>query len=91
MRVLLPVRVAGTLASTAAACDTALRLAVDVSGSISMGDYHLQMDGLAEALLDPAIIDALAPATTASPWCNGPATGSSSLPCLGSSSLRRTR
>ena len=55
----LPALIACLLASPAAACDTALVLAVDVSGSISMVEYHLQMDGLAEALLDPAIIEAL--------------------------------
>ena len=47
------------MASPAAACDTALLLAVDVSGSIAMDEYYLQMDGLAEPVLDPAIINAL--------------------------------
>ena len=42
-----------------AACETALLLAVDVSGSISLQEYQLQMQGLALALQDPAIIDAL--------------------------------
>ncbi len=47
------------LASAAPACETAIVLAVDVSGSISMDEYDLQMQGLAEALSDPDIIKAL--------------------------------
>lgn len=47
------------LARPVAACETALLLAVDVSGSISLEEYHLQMEGLAQALEDPAIIAAL--------------------------------
>ena len=47
------------LASSAPACETALLLAVDVSGSISNDEYRLQMTGLAEALNDPDIIDAI--------------------------------
>ncbi len=47
------------LARPVAACETALLLAVDVSGSISLQEYHLQMEGLAQALEDPAIVDAL--------------------------------
>lgn len=47
------------LASPAAACDVALLLAVDVSGSISSGEYTLQMQGLAEALQVDDIIKAL--------------------------------
>jgi Ca-activated chloride channel family protein len=41
------------------ACETALLLAIDVSGSIDAGDYRLQTDGLAAALSDPAVSDAL--------------------------------
>ena len=41
------------------ACETALMLAIDVSGSISTDEYGLQMQGLADALADPDIIDAL--------------------------------
>ena len=33
-----------------AACDLALVLAVDVSGSVDAGEYQIQMGGLAEAL-----------------------------------------
>ena len=47
------------IASPALACDTALVLAVDVSGSISAAEYDLQMQGLADALQDPEIIKAL--------------------------------
>lgn len=47
------------LASPSAACDTALLLAVDVSGSISGDEYIMQMQGLADAMLDPAVIEAL--------------------------------
>lgn len=46
-------------AAPARACDTALVLAVDVSGSISMKEYRLQMQGLADALADPAVVQAI--------------------------------
>lgn len=51
----------GALALTqpAAACDTALLLSIDVSSSIDAGEYRLQIDGLADALLDPEVIDTL--------------------------------
>jgi len=41
------------------ACDVALMLAVDVSGSVDAREYRVQMDGLAAALIDPPIADAL--------------------------------
>lgn len=41
------------------ACDIALALAVDVSGSVDPDEYHLQMKGLADALRDGAVADAL--------------------------------
>lgn len=41
------------------ACETALLLAIDVSGSIDAGEYALQGRGLAEALSDPEIADVL--------------------------------
>ncbi|MFN3641451.1 MAG: DUF1194 domain-containing protein [Gemmobacter sp.] len=41
------------------ACEAALVLAMDVSGSVDAGEYRLQVDGLALALDDPAIVDAL--------------------------------
>lgn len=40
-------------------CDTALLLSIDVSGSIDIADYRLQADGLASALTDPAVVEAL--------------------------------
>ncbi len=43
----------------ALACDTALLLAIDVSGSIDGGEYRFQTDGLADALNDPEVADAL--------------------------------
>jgi Ca-activated chloride channel family protein len=46
-------------ASPALACETALVLSIDVSGSIDSADYRLQADGLAAALSDPAVADAL--------------------------------
>jgi len=42
-----------------AACSIALALTVDVSGSINEQEYRLQMDGLAAALRDPAVANAL--------------------------------
>lgn len=41
------------------ACETALLLAIDVSGSIDRGEYALQVQGLADALDDPAVTDIL--------------------------------
>ncbi|MEM9432916.1 MAG: DUF1194 domain-containing protein [Pseudomonadota bacterium] len=49
-----------SLASGAAqACEVALVLAVDVSGSVNAQEYQTQMRGLAEALVDPAVEEAL--------------------------------
>ena len=46
-------------AGAAAGCDLALVLAVDVSGSVDAREYRLQMDGLAAALRDPVVSEAL--------------------------------
>ena len=46
-------------AAPVAACDLALVLAVDVSGSVDMQEYRIQMDGLAAALRDPVVSEAL--------------------------------
>ena len=46
-------------AAPAWGCDTALLLSIDVSNSIDVGEYRLQTDGMADALLDPEIMDAL--------------------------------
>lgn len=40
-------------------CEVALLLAIDVSGSIDRGEYRLQAEGLAAALEDPEVADAL--------------------------------
>ncbi|MEM7632787.1 MAG: DUF1194 domain-containing protein [Pseudomonadota bacterium] len=47
------------LAARAQACATALVLAVDVSNSIDAAEYDIQVEGLADALLDPEIREAL--------------------------------
>jgi Ca-activated chloride channel family protein len=52
-------------ASRAAACEVALLLTVDVSGSIDRGEYRLQADGLAAALEDPEVAEALLAAQAA--------------------------
>ncbi|CUK00943.1 von Willebrand factor type A domain protein [Ruegeria denitrificans] len=41
------------------ACDLALALAVDVSGSVDTAEYRIQMDGLAAGLRDPLVSEAL--------------------------------
>lgn len=43
----------------ARACDVGLALTVDVSGSIDANEYDLQMQGLASALRDSSVADAL--------------------------------
>ncbi len=47
------------LSAPATACDTALVLSLDVSGSIDGGEYALQAQGLAFALSDPDVAAAL--------------------------------
>lgn len=47
------------LTQPAMACDTALLLAIDVSGSIDKGEYALQISGLFDALQDPEIAEIL--------------------------------
>ncbi|MCP1167788.1 DUF1194 domain-containing protein, partial [Limimaricola sp. ASW11-118] len=41
------------------ACETALVLAMDVSNSVDEAEYRLQVDGLADAMEDPAVIEAV--------------------------------
>ncbi len=41
------------------ACEIALVLAVDVSGSVDRDEYRIQMDGLAEAFRDPTVAGTL--------------------------------
>lgn len=43
----------------AKACDTALILTIDVSNSVDVAEYRLQVDGLADALQDPEIRDTM--------------------------------
>jgi hypothetical protein len=40
--------------------DTALVVSVDVSNSVDEGRYRLQMEGIAKALEDPSVVDAIA-------------------------------
>ncbi|SLN50346.1 DUF1194 domain-containing protein [Ruegeria meonggei] len=47
------------LTPPAMACDLALALAVDVSGSVDSTEYRIQMDGLAAGLRDPIVSEAL--------------------------------
>lgn len=47
------------LAPSARGCDTALVLAIDISGSIDVGEYSLQVQGLADALEAPEVAAAL--------------------------------
>jgi len=51
--------VAFLAAAPAQSCNIALALAVDVSGSVDAGEYRLQIGGLASALGDPVVADAL--------------------------------
>lgn len=54
-----------TAAPQAQACDLALALAVDVSGSVDPNEYRIQMDGLAEAFRDGSVAEALVRAEAA--------------------------
>jgi len=53
------------LCASAHACQVALALTVDVSGSVDREEYSLQMNGLAAALRDPTVADALVDAQAA--------------------------
>ena len=59
MRALAAAVLAALSPAPAAACVLALTLLVDVSGSIDAGEYREQMDGLAAALEDAEVVDAL--------------------------------
>ena len=56
---------AALIPQDAAACDTALVLTVDVSNSVDTGEYRLQIDGLADALRDPEIVETMIRGETA--------------------------
>jgi Ca-activated chloride channel family protein len=58
MRCFIPLLIA-ILPLRLAACELALVLAVDVSGSVDRAEYRIQMDGLAAALRDGIVVDAL--------------------------------
>lgn len=47
------------VACSARACEVALVLAVDVSGSVDNDEYHIQMQGLADGLRDGSVSEAL--------------------------------
>ncbi|MEL7114745.1 MAG: DUF1194 domain-containing protein [Pseudomonadota bacterium] len=47
------------LPATALACDLALALAVDISGSVDPQEYQIQMQGLADAMRDSVVSEAL--------------------------------
>lgn len=47
-------------AATLATVDLALVLSVDVSSSVDAGDFRMQMDGIASALRDPSVHNAIA-------------------------------
>ena len=61
MKLLFRLTLAAALALPliARACDTALVLAIDVSNSVDPAEYRLQVDGMADALQDPEIVDAM--------------------------------
>ncbi|MCA0273132.1 MAG: DUF1194 domain-containing protein [Proteobacteria bacterium] len=64
MRQPLPPRIALVVASALLAgpsqgCEIALVLTIDTSGSIDRGEYRIQTEGLADALADPEVADAL--------------------------------
>lgn len=50
---------AGLVPGPALACRLALAIALDVSGSVDQTEYRLQMEGLAEALTDPQVQEAI--------------------------------
>ena len=47
------------LATPVHACDTALALTIDVSNSVDPAEYRLQVDGMADALQNPEIVEAM--------------------------------
>ena len=49
----------GSAAKTAAGVDTALIVSVDVSSSLDERRYQIQMEGIAAALEDPGVVDAI--------------------------------
>ena len=68
-KLVLGLGLAIAFAGPVSACRLALALTIDVSGSIDPAEYRFQMDGLAEALDDPDIKDALVLAQAAVMVC----------------------
>ncbi len=64
-RALLIVLSIGWSGQAARACDLALLLAVDVSGSVDASEYDVQMSGLAAGLRDGIVVEALIKAEAA--------------------------
>ena len=59
LRPLLALLTLGLAPVAALGCETALLLSIDTSGSIDRGEYRLQVQGLADALADPDVAEAL--------------------------------
>ncbi len=59
MQILRAATLAIATATPAVACDLALALTVDVSGSVDSSEFRIQMDGLAAGLRDPVVSEAL--------------------------------
>ncbi|MEM6578749.1 MAG: DUF1194 domain-containing protein, partial [Pseudomonadota bacterium] len=59
LAVLFGLFMSGATAPAASACDLALVLAVDVSGSVDNTEFRIQMQGIADGLRDPHISAAL--------------------------------
>lgn len=58
-RIAIMVFLAGFAAPANAACRQALAIGLDISGSVDQAEYRLQLDGLAAALLNPDVRQAL--------------------------------
>lgn len=56
---LAPALVCALVPAMSRACETALVLAMDVSNSVDEAEYRLQIDGLADALADPVVVEAV--------------------------------
>ena len=59
LRAMLALALALGLPAQARACELALALAVDISGSVDPTEYNIQMQGLANALRDGIVAEAL--------------------------------
>lgn len=68
-RLLLAAALCGLSVVPARACSLALVIAVDVSASITQSEYEFQQKGIAGALRDPAVIEAIE--TVGGIWLHG--------------------